>query len=73
MIMKDTTREYIEKNTYINAVVCNLLRLGGSWSSVTLNSKGEEVRKYLFPGGTVLLEEVIFFRGRLLHPPSIPV
>ena len=44
MIMNDTTREYIEKNTYINAVVCNLLRLGGSL-------KGKRSENIYFQGG----------------------
>ena len=38
----DTTKEYNGKNTYTNNVVCNTLRLGGSWDSVTLNSREEE-------------------------------
>ena len=40
--MNDTTKEYNGKNTYTNNVVCNALRLGGSWNLVTLNSRAGE-------------------------------
>ena len=33
--MNDTTKEYHGKNTYTNNVVCNAVRLGGSWNLVT--------------------------------------
>ena len=37
-MMNDTTKEYNGKNTYTNKV-CHILRLGGSWNLVTLNSR----------------------------------
>ena len=67
--MNDTTKEYNGKNTYANNVVCNTLRLGGSWNLVTLNSreeeggghKREEKQKNIF-WGVVLLGR--YFIGR---------
>ena len=70
--MNDTTKEYNGKNTYTNNVVCNALRLGGSWNLVTLNSRaggggergerGEKQTKNIF-WGIVLLGRYSLGRG----------
>ena len=41
-MLNDTTKEY-NGETHIRNVVCNTLRLAGSWNLVTLNSRGEGV------------------------------
>ena len=59
-MMNDTTKEYNGTNTHTNKV-CHTLRLGGSWSLATLNSRvgegaglrEEKSKKKYFLGGGV--------------------